>query len=276
MISTTTTTSDARYDDGSYESDDDDLENESRVPEELIRGVKKSGTGGGASKWQDIVLDEQRRRVLAERLMEGHARLKAAALGPAMLAAALSDPEKASVATRLLDQGAAIDDALSELLLAVSDVGAASKWQAIMLDEDRRALADRLMEGHAQLKAAALGPEMLVAALSQPSKDALATQLLDRGAAIDDALSAMLLAVAPDGGGASIFQKIVLNEERRALADRLMGGHARLEAAALGSGMLVAAARPATSSIARFACSRWERGARARWRRRCSSRPTAF
>ena len=238
-----------RDDDGSYESDDDDLENESRVPEELIRGVKKSGGGGGASKWQDIVLDE-RRRVLAERLMEGHARLKAAALGPAMLAAALSDPEKASVATRLLDQGAAIDDALSELLLAAADVGAASKWQAIMLDEDRRALADRLMEGHAQLKAAALGPEMLVAALSQPSKDALATQLLDRGAAIDDALSAMLLAVAPDGGGASIFQKIVLNEERRALADRLMGGHARLEAAALGSGMLVAAARPATSSIA--------------------------
>ena len=134
------------------------------MPEELIRGVKKSGGGGGASKWQDIVLDE-RRRVLAERLMEGHARLKAAALGPAMLAAALSDPEKASVATRLLDQGAAIDDALSELLLAAADVGAASKWQAIMLDEDRRALADRLMEGHAQLKAAALGPEMLVAAL---------------------------------------------------------------------------------------------------------------
>ena len=123
-----------------------------------------------------------------------------------MLVVALSDPEKASnsVATLLLDKGAAIDDALGARCSSPRPKAAgASKWRELVLDEQRITLVERLMEGHAKLKAAALAPETVVVALSHPENalSSVATLLLDKGAAIDDALSEMLLAATPRTDG---------------------------------------------------------------------------
>ena len=176
---------------------------------------------------------------LLDALCEKQPSLRAAATTPDTLLLALSTPEHAACACKLLEPpyNAPISKDVRELLLKPS------KLKQFLTNPQCVPLVKILLAKDAAIKDAATASEHLLQVL-KPATSTMALVLLDNGADLSLARDALL------SDGAKLLRSLVLDPKSSLLVDALCKRDAEIKAVVASSEMLVAALSPASAPVA--------------------------